>query len=784
MSPLGGQTWPEGLRDDRSAPDTEGSRLDGCGHGFAGVLGDELAAVLHCAVHQAAHRLDAVAAAVYLLTPDGGELRAAMIGGSPPSVFTLPGRMPLDSPYASARALADRGVALLAEPDPLTGLEHGALAYPYTVASVPLETQERRFGSLTVLRTEDRGEYSAADCRRLARIGDRLAVLLADLLARGATIAPGSLPVLVPVLGTEPSAEAEDEAGAGGDDAEDEVLWGVTGVPGSAGLSLLYALQRLADMLNRATAMEHVTGAAEFCVMAPFRARAMALTSAADGRLWVLGHSGDSAHLVRELHASALHGEAPAVRAVRGRALFVPGASGSSAGRRDGADDRSHATAYLPLVGSRHVVDLPMAEDAPVVGVCCLSFDGPRTFPPEERAVLTMMAGLLGSAVQRIRLSAGRRSLAEGMQRRLLPAMLAEAPRLTTTARYRPARAAGEVGGDWYDVMTLPDDRVVLVIGDVEGHTLESAAVMGQLRTAVAAYATEGHRPAALLERTERLLSRLGTELLATCCVVSVDTETGAAEVALAGHPAPLVRLPDGRVRRLRAPANVPLGLHMRNPYLSREHTLPPGAVLVLYSDGLHGPDHDDVHVRLAADGRQVGTDLERLADHLLVDTSGRRDDAALLLARYEGTDDGTAPRTARFHVHRRDLRGVGAARGFVDECLCEWGLAELSDELVLITSELVTNALIHAGSDVDLRLRAFGDRVRLEVRDSDSDPPVPTAHSLTAEGSARAEHGRGLFLVDALAHTWNTSPSGRGKTVWLEMDIPGAAGAGRAADR
>ncbi|MFI6062885.1 ATP-binding protein [Streptomyces sp. NPDC051286] len=110
--------------------------------------------------------------------------------------------------------------------------------------------------------------------------------------------------------------------------------------------------------------------------------------------------------------------------------------------------------------------------------------------------------------------------------------------------------------------------------------------------------------------------------------------------------------------------------------------------------------------------------------------------------------------------------------------------MAELSDELVLITSELVTNALIHAGSDVDLRLRAFGDRVRLEVRDSDSDPPVPTAYSLTAEGSARAEHGRGLFLVDALAHTWNTSPSGRGKTVWLEMDIPGAADVGRAADR
>ncbi|MGW5497820.1 SpoIIE family protein phosphatase [Streptomyces olivaceoviridis] len=782
MSPEEGRTWPEGFMDDRSAPDARFP--DGRGPESPGVPGDELTAVLHRAVHQAAHRLHAVAAAVYLLTPDGGELRAAVIGGSPPSVLTLPGRMGLDSPYASARALAGRCVAFLAEPDPLSEPEHGALAYPYTVVSVPLEAEGHRFGSLTVLRTEDRGGYSDADCRGLTRIGDRLAVLLAGLHARGATIAPGSLPVLVPVFGTEPP----DAAGA------QAAVRGVPGVPGSAGMTLLYALQRLTEMLNRATTMEHVVGAAEFCVVAPMRATALVLASAAEGRLWVLGHSGDSSDLVSELHGGALHTGTPAARAMRGRALFVPGSprppstgrlpdaapgAPSSGVPRDGAGDGPHAAAYLPLVGSGHVVDLPMAGAAPVVGVCCLSFDGPRTFPPEERAVLTMMAGLLGAAVQRIRLGAARQMLAEGMQRRLLPAVLPEAPRLPTTARYRPAQAACGAGGDWYDVITMPDDRVMLVIGDVEGHTLESAAVMGQLRTSVAAYAAEGHGPAALLERTDRLLSRLGTELLATCCVVAVDTETGVAEVALAGHPAPLARLSDGTVRPLRAPANVPLGLHGRTPYRSQEHTLAPGTVLALYSDGVHEPDHD-VGARLDAGGRGAGADLEILADRLLADTPGRRDDAALLLARYEGADDSAAPRTARFHVHRRDLRAVRAARGFVHECLCDWGLADLSDDLELITSELVTNALIHAGSDVDLRLRAFGDRVRLEVRDADSDPPVPTAYSLTDEGSARAEHGRGLYLVDALAHTWNTSPSGRGKTVWLELDIPGAGAAAR----
>ena len=98
-----------------------------------------------------------------------------------------------------------------------------------------------------------------------------------------------------------------------------------------------------------------------------------------------------------------------------------------------------------------------------------------------------------------------------------------------------------------------------------------------------------------------------------------------------------------------------------------------------------------------------------------------------------------------------------------------------MSDDLQLVTSEVVTNALIHAGSDVDVRLRAFADHVRLEVRDSDSNPPVPSPFSLSEEGNSQAEHGRGLFLVEALARAWNTSPNGRGKTVWLDVPIPDA---------
>ena len=166
------------------------------------------------------------------------------------------------------------------------------------------------------------------------------------------------------------------------------------------------------------------------------------------------------------------------------------------------------------------------------------------------------------------------------------------------------------------------------------------------------------------------------------------------------------------------------------------------------------------------------------MADRLIAEEAGphqRRDDAVLLLARYEGAGVEGVTRTGSLHIQRRDLHGVKAARSFVEQRLRSWGLAEMSDDLELMVSEIVTNAIIHAGSDVDVRLRAYTDRVRLEVRDSDSNPPVPSPLSLSEEGNAEAEHGRGLLIVEALAGLWNSSPNGRGKTVSLDVPIPDA---------
>ncbi|MFF3517330.1 SpoIIE family protein phosphatase [Streptomyces sp. NPDC002573] len=734
------------------------------GGGSGQIQGTDLAAVVHRAVREALQRLTAVTAAVYLLDEDHAELHLAMIGGSPPSFFTLPGRMGLDTPYASARALASGQPAVLVDPDPAEADQQHVPPYPYVALSVPVVDADRRFGALTVLRLETFGTFRATEQADLQEIGNELATALAQLAENGAAIAAGPTPMLVPV----------------GHPSICTPGWGVSGVPGSAGTSLMYPLRRLEDLLNQATTMEAIVGAARYYVMYPFRAQALVLASANDGRLWVLGHSGASSGMVRSLHGAGLDARTPAAEAIRGRPLFISDSRSTAADLGWSEVESQAAEAYLPLFGGAPITEpLPFAGSKRVVGVCCLSFKEPRRFPPEERATLSMMAGSLGAAVERVELNTKQHAAAEYLQRRLLPARLSELPRLTTTARYQPATVTSKVGGDWYDVIRLPGERVVLVVGDVEGHAMGSAAVMGQVRTAVAAYATEGHRPAAVIDRTGRLLAELGTDLFVTCCVVALDTADGTVEVALAGHPEPLVQRPDGSIWRLEAPANVPLSVATPDAYRGREHTLEPGSLLMLYSNGLVDWDTadpgDGAQVLLRSCSREAGADLERLADRLIADVSypqQRRDDAVLLLARYERAIGESTLRTASLQIQQRDLQGVKAARSFVDDRLSAWGLAEMSDALQLIASEIVTNALIHAGSDVDVRLRGFADHVRLEVRDSDSNPPVPSPLALGEEENAEAEHGRGLLIVEALSGSWYSSPNGRGKTVSVEVPI------------
>ena len=164
---------------------------------------------------------------------------------------------------------------------------------------------------------------------------------------------------------------------------------------------------------------------------------------------------------------------------------------------------------------------------------------------------------------------------------------------------------------------------------------------------------------------------------------------------------------------------------------------------------------------------------LEALADEIAARasrTARHSDDLVLLLVLHEGAPLSAVGRAGRMAIARHDFRGAGKARHFVHDYLVERRLERLSDDLEVITSEVVTNALVHADSEVELRLREYPDRIHLEVRDTDAKPPIPTSVTESEEDNAVAEHGRGIDIVGHLSFQWGCSPNGRGKTVWVDL--------------
>lgn len=702
----------------------------------------------------------AVAGIIYLAEPDGKQLRAAVIQGSVPFVFSMPDSMSTDAPHASPTAWRTGELTVTGAPEPEPGDESAphVIPFPYCAAAVPLGRNGRCYGTLTVVRLPTGGaeEEPLSSSRRalLLAVGERLTDRLDELAARGAVIAPGPNTLLVPTR------DGHDAAPVA------ERVWGVPEVEGSGGMSLMYQVHKLSTRLTRVTGLDELTPAVVERIMTPFGAKGVVVGQIIDERLWIAGSVEVPTSVVRELHGAALAPGTPwADAALTNFPRFF--ASRAELHRRyPGVFDAGSANswAFLPLsVGGRPV------------GVCCLSFAGERTLDTEEQAALMMLADLLAAAMERARLGAYEHILAESLQRTLLPRELTALPGVVTTARYVPASADVGLGGDWYDVLKLPDGRIGLIVGDVEGHSTDSAIVMGQLRSAVMAYVKEGHDPAAVLGRAGRLLSDLDTELIATCCIAFLNVEDGVLEAARAGHPAPLLRHPDGRLEILDVVAGVPLGIGASSGE-NCSTVLPPGATLMLYTDGMYQASTGDIPASALELLAGADVDLEELADGLVERAADGHDDLALLLAHYEGGVAGASRRIEQMEIPRHDLRGVAVARRFVRKCLRQWNAPELSETLEMITSEAVTNALIHADSEVGVRMREYDDHVRLEVRDSDAHPPLPSAMSVSDEGEqAQAEHGRGLVIVDSLATAWGSSPHGRGKTVWMELKSPGS---------
>ncbi|MGW3011856.1 SpoIIE family protein phosphatase [Streptomyces sp. NPDC001219] len=393
----------------------------------------------------------------------------------------------------------------------------------------------------------------------------------------------------------------------------------------------IYHVLHLAAALTEAVGTQDVVDLVADQIVPAFGAQGMLMYVAEAGRLRTIGQRGYSAEAVAAFEGVALGAaNSPAVRALAtGEPTFY-----------STPEEMEHDYPGLPrLTGKAARAVLPLIVSGRPVGCCILAYTRPRSFHLEERQVLTSLAGLIAQALDRARLYDAKQQLAHDLQAGLLPHVLPSVPGFAVAARYLPSTRGMDIGGDFYDLLRLDEHSVAAVIGDVQGHNAAAAALMGQVRTAVRAYATAGAAPGEVLARTNRLLTGLDPGLFTSCLYVHIDLRTRRACLAGAGHPPPLLRHPDRHTTVLRVPPGLLLGIEPDARYTTTEITLPPRSVLALYTDGLietPGVDPDRSVADLAArlnDAPPLGPD--RLADALLENRHGdadRQDDVALML--------------------------------------------------------------------------------------------------------------------------------------------------------
>lgn len=347
------------------------------------------------------------------------------------------------------------------------------------------------------------------------------------------------------------------------------------------------------------------------------------------------------------------------------------------------------------------------------------------------------------------------------LQRALVPVTALAFDELSVAVR-RPAS-----GSCWCDVLDLGAGRLGIAVGDVAAQGHRAAAVAGQLRTAVRTCARRGLRPDEILDLLDGLVAEMdGVE--ADCLYAVFDPHTRDLELACAGQPPPVLRSPAGGAEVLSVDPSPALGRGdaartMRVP-------LPAGGVLALHTRGLTAGRTDSPTGVLALAAALVHGphELEALADALESLAGDGAPDHVLLLLQLPA-DIAARSRSVALPVPRDRVRAAE-----VRECVRgagqQWALLpDVTDLAVLIASELVTNALVHAVGDIEVRLRLTRDRLVVEV--GDQSHQLPRRHGLREQD----ERGRGLHLVSMLAHRWGSRPTDQGKVVWAELDLAGS---------
>jgi GAF domain-containing protein/anti-sigma regulatory factor (Ser/Thr protein kinase) len=408
------------------------------------------------------------------------------------------------------------------------------------------------------------------------------------------------------------------------------------------------------------------------------------------------------------------------------------------------------------------LVALPLFVEGRALGGLGLLFPDERTFGPADVAFMETLAAQCAQALERARLYDREHRIAETLQRSLLPEHLPELPGVTLAARYQAGGAGLHVGGDWYDAIPLDGARVMLAVGDVVGRGIRAAAIMGQLRNGLRAYALEGYTPAEALHRLNRLADELGGGPFATACVAVLDPARRSMTLASAGHP-PAVVIGEGDPRLLEAARSLPLAVSPTTAYVEAHVELPDGGAVAFYTDGLveqRGESLDAGFARLMAAAASAPRDPERLADRLLALVPAEAaDDVAILVAMLVA---------APLHVAvPNEPEALAAARQELAAWLGRAG-AGVQDVFDLTTAvgEALANAVEHARAPRERPILLDG-RIDdgwavLTVRDHGRwKPPV-----------ASDVRGFGLGLMRALTDDARVEPGDDGTVVTLRRAL------------
>ncbi|MFD3519150.1 SpoIIE family protein phosphatase [Streptomyces sp. NPDC058653] len=394
----------------------------------------------------------------------------------------------------------------------------------------------------------------------------------------------------------------------------------------------LFHLIHLASALAEVKTVREIADFLNEQMMPVLGAQGFALLTAEEGRLRVVDSRGFPAETSDFFDGLPMSYRTEGVRAIE---------TGTPAFHSDLAVLRETYPGVKSYGDVSALAYLPLTVSGRTLGACVLGYDRVQPFVPNERAELLSLAGLIAQALERARLYDLHAGTARGLQAGLLPSHLPSLAGLNTEARYRPAMSAMDVGGDFYDLIRLDDATAAAVVGDVQGHSVQAAALMGQVRTAVHTHAQAGAPPGDVLASTNRLLEDLNTELFASCLYAHLDLRRNRVLLASAGHLPPILRLPDGRTEVLDLPSGLVLGVEPGASFTTTEVDLPPGSLLVLYTDGLierSGTDLvdsiDDLARRVA--GIPAGP-LGTLCDRLITEAEAtvieeKSDDIALLL--------------------------------------------------------------------------------------------------------------------------------------------------------